>query len=635
MDFFFRVSSVQSAFHNWRDTVLHPDPPASWEQAKKLYRQAALIHHPDKNGKPEMFMKLNEAFQTLQESMDSGTIKITLNTWKCLWDLDSPVQQKPAPIIPKRKTDTELKAALSELDRMATLEQASTGKALSVLTSIKRRFLMDPRVRSLQFFIWRTTLNGNPDLCHEAQAGVMQDMCSTFDLASTMTDLALEHACIRSIGHEILMNEGRWESALISLFSSRIKARLALGSCVFDLTEKIGACSDMLYCLVKISKYNYAGSEDASGIAYELLKRKDIGKVYQIRAMPHFEFFLRHKGEKSSGFFAEETRARFAKEREELFRTEREATEPLRSTYNPAVTNELAQQKDRVKDLSSQIERQTQQHKLKIQQKQAETDKLEKEHERELRQLREQLSSADATPALIVKNKRKNFEISGTPAKQLTSLVGALKDLFHFLLHLERRNGRFHVRDALRHAFMRESAARGEFLEEHEADVKANSRLRTLKNTFDDTEVKSEQFGSNMAFTMNYYELANLLMQEKYCQWFRDIHALIVGHILLPTPEVHVAIGCYLTEMQQELCPSVVEAILGVSGLVAQRIVPRLQDQTQSIEMKKSQCTHMIKASGAQRQCKKIGQLTHNNNNVLVPLCKYHNASATVTRKKK
>jgi len=45
--------------------VLEIKRTASIEEVKKAYRQAALVHHPDKGGTDEMFQRVNEAWMIL------------------------------------------------------------------------------------------------------------------------------------------------------------------------------------------------------------------------------------------------------------------------------------------------------------------------------------------------------------------------------------------------------------------------------------------------------------------------------------------------------------------------------------------------------------------------------------------
>ena len=85
--FFTDTISIPSVVKQWRSVVTDREPPSTWMEAKKAYRRGALIHHPDKcRGNSDKFKILNEAYESLQESNDLGTINTTLKMWKVCWD---------------------------------------------------------------------------------------------------------------------------------------------------------------------------------------------------------------------------------------------------------------------------------------------------------------------------------------------------------------------------------------------------------------------------------------------------------------------------------------------------------------------------------------------------------------------
>ena len=85
MSSFIMASSLTQAMCKWKDVI--KEVPATWELAKKMYRKACLVHHPDKGGNPDVFKKLNQAFEVLQESHVAGTIADSLKIWKVMWML--------------------------------------------------------------------------------------------------------------------------------------------------------------------------------------------------------------------------------------------------------------------------------------------------------------------------------------------------------------------------------------------------------------------------------------------------------------------------------------------------------------------------------------------------------------------
>ena len=62
----------------------------------------------------------------------------------------------------------------------------------------------------------------------------------------------------------------------------------------------------------------------------------------------------------------------------------------------------------------------------------------------------------DETYVMITRRKRRKVTI--TPSERASVLMKGLQTLFHFLIHIESSNGRFNLRDAIRHAFMRQHA---------------------------------------------------------------------------------------------------------------------------------------------------------------------------------
>ena len=220
MDYFFRTVSHTKTLSKWKDAVNEPGPPTTWEHAKQMYRKSALIHHPDKGGNSEIFNKLNDAYEALQECEDAGNIVETLQIWKVIWD----VHPKPIPsstffsFAPTPKLSKgELHAKLTEFDQMASESQRS-GKAFTILSNISQRF-SDPRARISQFFVWRALLNNRHDTSHSRQAKIMQDLCSTLDLAVTLVHILMQHPCLRDTSHDSLMCDDQWDRTLLRLFS--------------------------------------------------------------------------------------------------------------------------------------------------------------------------------------------------------------------------------------------------------------------------------------------------------------------------------------------------------------------------------------------------------------------------------
>ena len=208
-----------------------------------------------------------------------------------------------------------------------------------------------------------------------------------------------------------------------------------------------------------------------------------------------------------------------------------------------------------------------------------------------------------------------------TPMSHVTYILSLVKSLFHFVVHLQRKSERFFVKDALKHGYMRASGGK---LEIGEADRKSRNRIQFLD--LSKSSATQEFVGNSKkktSWTVEYPQLSDILLKE--FEWFRRIHTTLVGNMLLPTPELHVALIGYLAEIQAEITLPVVQSILGVDRSVADRIFDRVQAQLQKQDQQKKghQCVHTIPRK--KKQCKKLGKLGDS-----VPLCMYHKASATI-----
>ena len=298
---------------------------------------------------------------------------------------------------------------------------------------------------------------------------------------------------------------------------------------------------------------------------------------------------------------------------------------------------ELKLKEDRVKALTRQIDEREAAVTKAEQQHAAAAKAMREKHQQEMELLQTKLKAAQRKQknkgpinTVAGSDKRQKTAMVADPSGHINTVFNMVKNLFHFIVHLERVNGKFIVRDALRHGYMREAASRNQELEIDQADDKANSRLRYLD--LSRAGVTQEKVGKTKAAAIEYPALADLLLTE--FEWFRSIHSFLVGNMLLPTPELHVSLIGYLAEIEAEITPAVVQAILGIDMAVATRIVSRLQQHHQlpvctNADFQRAQCVHMIKGNSRQppRQCKKFGKIAAN---VALPLCSYHRAKESI-----
>ena len=49
-------------------SILGVEPGSDWLAIKKAYRKLALQHHPDRGGDPELFLKIQAAFEILEHN---------------------------------------------------------------------------------------------------------------------------------------------------------------------------------------------------------------------------------------------------------------------------------------------------------------------------------------------------------------------------------------------------------------------------------------------------------------------------------------------------------------------------------------------------------------------------------------
>jgi hypothetical protein len=231
----------------------------------------------------------------------------------------------------------------------------------------------------------------------------------------------------------------------------------------------------------------------------------------------------------------------------------------------------------------------------------------------------------DDLPLLQADPKRARLDMMSTPATQVVGLTKVLGDIFHFLAHLERANGKFQVRDALRHAYLRASQDRGESLDWTDADTKAKDRLKALGPILETAGATKERFGKVEALCLSYPALADMLLQERQFSWFRALHTTVVGNMLLPSVEVHIALASHLSSIRTEVDVATVCAVMGVPPAIAKRIVPNLLKLDSSGTAKVMQCLQMVNGTrkrDQKRQCKQ--RLKIKGAEPGIPRCGYH-----------
>ena len=59
------VEKVNTLKKSSSHEILQIEPPVTEEEVKKAYRKLCLIHHPDKGGCSDQFIKINNAYQEL------------------------------------------------------------------------------------------------------------------------------------------------------------------------------------------------------------------------------------------------------------------------------------------------------------------------------------------------------------------------------------------------------------------------------------------------------------------------------------------------------------------------------------------------------------------------------------------
>ena len=64
-----RFDKVEPPVHTMKKSrsheILQIEPPVTEDDIKKAYRRLCLIHHPDKGGSNDEFIKINEAYNEL------------------------------------------------------------------------------------------------------------------------------------------------------------------------------------------------------------------------------------------------------------------------------------------------------------------------------------------------------------------------------------------------------------------------------------------------------------------------------------------------------------------------------------------------------------------------------------------
>lgn len=125
---------------------------------------------------------------------------------------------------------------------------------------------------------------------------------------------------------------------------------------------------------------------------------------------------------------------------------------------------------------------------------------------------------------------------------------------------------------------------------------------------------------------MEYMHLSDLMMQVKEFGWYREIQTTIVGHVLLPSPEVHEALISYLSSVRVQIVQAVVQKILGVTPEGASAICLRLSITRSTGRVIALQCKHL---TTKKMRCKKKVKLV-TGDKLLPCLCFYHKATLEV-----
>lgn len=246
----------------------------------------------------------------------------------------------------------------------------------------------------------------------------------------------------------------------------------------------------------------------------------------------------------------------------------------------------------------------------------------EQTHEAEQQEERKEPSLEQEPVSSVIATLKKRKMIA-TPSTRTSVLVKALQSLFHFFIHVESMGDMFNLRDAIRHAFMRQHAEQGLELNIEQADALARGKLQAIRLSLSTND--HQRFGKAIAATVNYEALSDVLMKE--FKWFRELQATIVGHVLLPSPELHDALIQYLTSVRAYIESGVVQKILVVSINIAESIVSRvnLKKPTGSVSQKK--CIHM--STTTNNPCKKSIKIDTGNQ-----FCQYHKAQSEILMNK-
>ena len=265
----------------------------------------------------------------------------------------------------------------------------------------------------------------------------MQELCSTWDMASMIIDYALQHPSIRRTNCEILMNIDKWEDGFFDLLKRR-KEKYYISE-QFDLDRKISGCKDMLYCLVEVSSSSFSTFSSAEDLLYHLLKIEDVKKVeYRMKPMPQFEYMQKKEDDQTEeDLFAKEARAKFARERDNLY-----CSEPLDSKEAAANQKELKIKKTEVESLKRHLSSSN-----------ARRETEAKRHDETVANLEARLKEEEDKEKCVLvapsSNKRKHSQLISTPMSQANHIHDLVKSLFHFVVHLERKHERFFLESNL------------------------------------------------------------------------------------------------------------------------------------------------------------------------------------------
>jgi hypothetical protein len=596
----FRALECFTMIKQWRSVVKDPYPPASFAEAKKIYRQHALKCHPDKGGDPGEFRKLNEAFESLQQANITSTLEFVLRAWAEYWQFCSPTFAPP-----KRMPTMEDALAALRSENAKTGPDHVNGKAFKVI-----RELDGPMLREYYFSLFRMELAG-AKLSHKVQATIMQNICSVLDATLLLLQMLLEHPCLRCTSCGNSMDSEQIHENIKELFQDFVESGRWNDR---NLTKKdiLEHAHEILDDFV-VDEYSTQWDKFKAVFEFKYEQR-----VYQIRQVPRFH--VASDKRPSGDFFSQEELDRFSQERDEL----------LDPTYIAPI---VKAQKDAAaaRNEAASVNRQLEASRQSLEKM---TKKLEVEKKR-VSQLEEEVKNCDSTCAVSVSNKRSHSAMIATPAVHVVSLVKALTDLFSFLENLESSDGLFNVCDAIRHAYMLASAEQGTELEYEQASKAAKNRLTVIRPALTAAGATSVLFGKTKAVSLSYPDLSDVLLQDKRLVWFRKLHIQIVGNALLPCQEVHLALASHLQAVSARVNARIIADVLGVTITKARTMVPSLKERSAGELMKAVQCLQLVKDRGnTKRQCKKMAKIT-DVVDLSKALCCYHTASAKANNQKK